>query len=131
MRIEIGKNVKHNVTELLTSNFSTTTKIESFLSCVAIMDTFQKYFEYECYLTKCGIHNVHFMGTLDDWKVLRQKTEELKKFAVASRDNFGSYIDGLLPIIDQFIQTYQGKVDSDFWNKVMDIEHVGGGRSGR
>jgi len=131
MRIEIGKNLKHNVTELLTSNFSTTTKIESFLSCVAIMDTFQKYFEYECYLTKCGIHNVHFMGTLDDWKVLRQKTEELKKFAVASRDNFGSYIDGLLPIIDQFIQTYQGKVDNDFWNKVMDIEHVGGGRSGR
>jgi hypothetical protein len=131
MRIEIGKNVKHNVTELLTSNFSTTTKIESFLSCVAIMDAFQKYFEYECYVTKCGIRNVHFMGTLDDWKVLRQKTEELKKFAVASRDNFGSYIDGLLPIIDQFIQTYQGKVDNDFWNKVMDIEHVGGGRSGR
>ncbi len=131
MRIEIGKNVKHNVTELLTSNFSTTTKIESFLSCVAIMDTFQKYFEYECYVTRCGIRNVHFMGTLDDWKVLRQKTEELKNFTVPSRNNFGDYIDGLLPIIDQFIQTYQGKVDSDFWNKVMDIEHVGFGRSGR
>ncbi len=131
MRIEIGKNVKHNVTELLTSNFSTTTKIESFLSFVAIMDTFQKYFEYECYMTLCGIRNVHFMGTLDDWKVLRQKTEELKKFTVSGRDNFGSYIDGLSTIIDQFIQTYQGKVDHHFWNKVMDIEHVGGGKSGR
>jgi Domain of unknown function (DUF4419) len=142
MRVEIGKNVKNDVAELLTSNFSTTTKIESLLSCVAIMDTFQKYFEYECYMMQlCGIRNVHFMGTLDDWKLLRQKTEELKKFTASGRNNFGSYIfgrnnfgsyiDGLLPIIDQFIQTYQGKVDNEFWNKVMDIEHVGGGRSGR
>jgi hypothetical protein len=131
MRVEIGKNVKNDVTELLTSNFSTTTKIESLLSCVAIMDTFQKYFEYECYMTSCGIRNVHFMGTLDDWKLLRQKTEELKKFSTSDRLSFSSYIDGLLPIIDQFIQTYQGKVDNQFWNKVMDIEHVGGGGSGR
>ncbi len=71
------------------------------------------------------------MGTLDDWKTLRQKTEGLKKFTVSNCDNFSTYIDGLLPIIDQFIDTYQGKVDNDFWNKVMDIEHVGFGRSGR
>ena len=102
-----------------------------FLSCVAIMDTFQKYFEYECYLTKCGIHNVHFMGTLDDWKDLYRKIEELRKFSLPNRNSFSNYIDGLLLIVDQFIETYQGKVDHDFWNKVMDIEHVGGGRSGR
>jgi hypothetical protein len=68
------------------------------------------------------------MGTLDDWNHLRQKTEELKKFTMS---DFGSYIDGVLSIIDQFIETYQGKVDNQFWNKVMDIEHVGWGRSGR
>jgi hypothetical protein len=131
MRVEIGKNVKNDVTELLTSNFSTTTKIESLLSCVAIMDIFQKYFEYECLMTRCGIRNVHFMGTLDDWKLLRCKTAQLKSFSTSGQATFGRYIDGLLPIIDQFIETYQGKVDNEFWNKVMDIEHVGGGRSGR
>jgi len=131
MRVEIGKNTKNDITELLTSNFSTTTKIESLLSCVAIMDTFQKYFDYECYMTRCGIRNVHFMGTLDDWKLLRHKTAELKKFTTSGWKSFGTYVDGLLPIIDQFIQTYQGKVDNKFWNKVMDIEHVGGGSSGR
>jgi len=127
----MGKHIKHDITQLLTSNFSTTTKIESLLSCIAIMDTFQKYFEYECYMTRCGIRNVHFMGTLDDWKLLHQKTKELKKFSMSGLNSFGSYIDGVLPILDQFIQTYQGKVDNEFWNKVMDIEHVGGGRSGR
>jgi hypothetical protein len=131
MRLEMGKHIKHDIKQLLTSNFSTTTKIESLLSSIAIMDTFQKYFEYECYMTRCGIRNVHFMGTLDDWKLLHQKTKELKKFSMSGLNSFGSYIDGVLPILDQFIQTYQGKVDNEFWNKVMDIEHVGGGRSGR
>lgn len=43
--------------------------------------------------------------------------------------SFGTYIDGLLPILDQFIQTYEGNVDHQFWNTVMDIKHVSG-RSG-
>jgi hypothetical protein len=131
MRLEIGKNVKNDITEMLTSNFSTTTKIESLLSCATIMDTFRKYFEYECYITKCGIRSVHFLGTLDDWNLLRKKTQELQKFTSFNRNNFDSYINGVLPVIDQFICTYQGKVDNEFWNKIMDIEHVGGGRSGR
>jgi hypothetical protein len=71
------------------------------------------------------------MGTLDDWQLLRQKTEQLKNFIIPIkfRYNFGSYIDGLLPILDQFIQTYQGNVDNQFWNTVMDVKHVQG-RSG-
>jgi hypothetical protein len=126
MRMEIGKNVKNEVAELLTPTFSTTTKIESLLSCVAIMSTFRKYFDYEWLQTLCGIRNVHFMGTLDDWKLLRQKTTQLKSFAVPSRygNGFDTYIDGILPILDQFIQTYQGNVDHQFWNTVMDIKHV-------
>lgn len=89
------------------------------------MDTFQKYFEYKCYVTRCGIRNVHFLGTLADWKLLRQKIKELKNFGMSGSNSFSSYIDGVLPIIDQFIETYQGNVDGSFWNKVMDIEHVG------
>jgi hypothetical protein len=79
------------------------------------MTTFKNYFEYRDLATMCGIRNVHFMGTLDDWKLLRHKTEQLKNFTAPSKpwDNgFDSYIDGLLPIIDQFIETYQGNVDN-------------------
>jgi hypothetical protein len=129
MRVAIGKNVKNEVTELLTPTFSTTNKIESLLSCATIMSTFKKYFNYNFLMTMCGIRNVHFMGTLDDWKLLRQKTAELKSFAIPTeyRNSFGTYIDGLLPILDQFIETYQGNVDHQFWNTVMDIKHVRGG----
>ena len=82
-----------------------------------------------CY--NCCIRNVHFLGKLDDWNLLRRKTENLKCFTTSDQDTFGQYIDGLLPIIDQFIQTYQDKVANEFWNKIMDIEHVGFGRSGK
>jgi len=128
MRVEISKNMKNEVAELLTPTFSTTTKIESLLSCVAVMSTCEKYFKYDYLMTMCGIRNVHFMGTLDDWKLLRQKTEQLKSFAISIqyRYGFSTYIDGLLPILDQFIQTYQENVDHQFWNTIMDIKHVSG-----
>ncbi len=128
MRVEIGKNVKNEVAELLTPTFSTTTNIASLLSCATMMSTFKKYFDYDYFMTMCGIRNVHFMGTLEDWKVLRQKTEEFKSFTIPSEygDGFDTYVDGLLPILDQFIKTYQGNVDEEFWNTVMDIEHKSG-----
>ena len=126
MRVEISKNVKSDTTQLLTSNFSTTTKIESLLSCATIMDTFKQYFEYHCHIA-CGIRNVHFMGTLEDWNLLRSKAAQLKNFTQPDEDSFSSYIDGLLPILDQFIQTYQENVDNEFWNKVMDMKHIQGG----
>lgn len=129
MRVEVGKNVKNEVVELLTPTFSTTTKIESLLSCATIMSAFKQYFDYVYCIAYCGIRNVHFMGTLDDWKVLRQKTEQLKSFAIPNQrgDGFDTYVDGLLPILDQFIEAYQGNVDYQFWNTVMDIKHEYGG----
>ncbi|CAF3993686.1 unnamed protein product [Rotaria magnacalcarata] len=58
-------------------------------------------------------------GTLGDWQQLRIKTEQLKVFG---NNVFCRYIDGILPIFDEFIQTYQGKVNKEFWIKVCDIK---------
>ncbi len=128
----MNKNVKNKAVALLTPTFSTTTKIESLLSCATIMPTFKKYFESNYLMTKCGIRNVHFMETLDDWKVLRQKTERLKSFVFPSNKyegGFDAYVDGLLSILKQFIKTYQGNVNHKFWDTAMGIKHVSG-RSG-
>ena len=126
MRIEIGKNVKNDVVSLLTANYSTTGKVELVLSCATIMNTFKKYFRYGLAMTRCGIRKAHFLGTLDDWLLLQEKTKQLKSFTILN-DEFSTYIDGLLPVLDQFISTYQGKVDNKFWDKVFNIEHVGRG----
>ncbi|CAF1136976.1 unnamed protein product [Rotaria magnacalcarata] len=131
IRLAVGSIVKNNVIDSLTANFSTTGSIESMLSCIAAMDTFKNYFEYRCQIARCGIRNVHFMGTSDDWHLLHRKIKNLKSFTTSTNDTFANYIDGLLPIIDEFINTYTNKVNNEFWNKVMDIEHVGMGKSGK
>jgi hypothetical protein len=48
-----------------------------------------------------------FIGTLDDWKLLRTKTQKLKAYCIGGngKGDFGGYIDGILPIFDQFIET--------------------------
>jgi len=71
------------------------------------------------------------MGTLDDWKLLKEKVEELKMFTVpppadhSSNASFRAYLEGVLPILDQFIQTYEGNVDNDFWDTIFDYTKVG------
>lgn len=131
MKDEIEKNVKNDIVEVLTSTYSTTGQVESLLSCACIMHTFKKYFDYvHCY-PGCGIRNVHFLGTLADWQLLRSKAEKLKSFTNPNKpsssyhfNDFSGYIDGVLPILDEFIRTYQGQVDNKFWDQIFDYTHV-------
>jgi len=68
-----------------------------------------KYFTYSMG-AGCGITAVKFMGTLDDWTNLRKKFEGLDEYGC------GAWVTALLPVLDKFIDTYQGKVDFDFWD---------------
>ncbi|CAF1635352.1 unnamed protein product [Rotaria magnacalcarata] len=124
MRNKIADNVKNDIVTLLAANYSTTSRVESLLFYATIMNTFRKYFKYTLRWTLCGIRKVHFLGTLDDWLLLRRKTEQLQSFTTP-QDDFYTYIDGVLPVLDQLISTYQGKVDNTFWDKIFDIEHAG------
>ncbi len=115
--------VNNDICNLLTNNFSTTTKVESFLSSLTIMSTFKKCFDYTYSINSCGIRNVDFMGTLNDWILLREKVNQLQLFTLEN-DDFFIYINGILPILDQFIQTYKGNVNNQFWDTIFDLKHT-------
>lgn len=114
--------IKPDLCQLLQTKFSTTTDVESLLSSLIMMSTFKKCPDYRYLINACGIRYVHFLGTLDDWILLRQTTEQFKLWTKAD-DDFSVYIDGVLPILQQFIRTYQGDVDQDFWDRIFDLEH--------
>ena len=57
------------------------------------------------------------MGTLEDWKSLYQKISYLEKYSV--NKNWKKYIENVLAILQQFIWTFEGKPDLDFWNSIM------------
>ncbi|CAF0746403.1 unnamed protein product [Adineta steineri] len=133
MKVEIAKNTKGDVCRVLTADFTTTGKVESILSTACIMHAFKPYFDYNRMMCICGIRQVHFMGTLADWQSLYAKTQQLQLF---SNGEFRTYIEGVLPIFKEFIQTYQGNVNNEFWIKICDITRdmgldYGGGGSGK
>lgn len=115
--------VKADLCDLLRNNFSTTTNVEFLLSSLVMMSTFKKCLDYTYSLNACGIRHVHFSGKLDDWILLREKADQLQRWT-RKDDDFFVYIQGILPILDQFVQTYQGNVDNSFWDTIFDLQHT-------
>jgi hypothetical protein len=117
---EIMKMIKNNAksVELLESSFSTTGFVETFVSTAAVMDSFKEYFTYGRMIPMCGIRNALFMGTLDDWTLLRSKLMTLGQYDVDGK--WRKYTDDLVPILEKFIDTFNGDVDNEFWSHIMD-----------
>lgn len=121
MLCAMRKNTNGKIVDLLQANFSTTTHVEKLLSTAVIMDTMKTYFDYGRCIPCCGIRNLMFMGTLEDWLLLQTKILELGAYAI--NDTWRKYIDELNPIINQFIEAYQGRVDQSFWDKIMNVRY--------
>ena len=76
MMAEIKKNTTEGVLEKFECNFSTTQFVQRIFSNAAVLNTQKNYYEYH-YATACGIQNIHFGGTLEDWIKVKKKTEGL------------------------------------------------------
>ncbi len=113
----INDNTKDDVVDLLQCNFTSTTALEKVLSTATVMDTFKQYFSYGRCIPCCGIRNVYFAGSYDDWTKVLEKLKKLEKYAVTPQ--LTNYIKNLSPVVQQFINTYNGKVDVNFWNRVV------------
>jgi len=120
MKDEIARNTKDDVVGLLQCDFSTTGLVERLISTTAVMDSFKQYFSYGRCIPWCGIRNVCFLGTLEDWMSLREKVHRLLKYDIDG--TWKSYICGVRSVLERFIATYQGQVDVTWWNQVMNLE---------
>jgi len=58
----------------------------------------------------CGIPKIKLLGKPDDWKNLKARVEELKKF------DLDFWISILLPVLSKLIDASEGKIDKTFWN---------------
>jgi hypothetical protein len=136
------KHMKNDVPAKLMSDFSTTTSYERLVSSVVIMDTFKALFEF-CARISCGITKVHMSGTLEDWEKLESKVAALHMFdepepttdqeraerEKASRwgdKTWSGFLNRLTPVISKLTDTFRGRVDVDWWNRVVDEKHAQG-----
>jgi hypothetical protein len=67
--------------ELVVADFSTTGPLERAATEVLLMDAFQAYFEYEM-LAGCGIPQITLLGTPEDWRSVRRRTQMLSEYGL-------------------------------------------------
>lgn len=116
----INKVVGKDFSKLIIANFSTTTSIERAAFEVTLMDAMSNYFEYGA-TTACGIPQIYVEGSMSDWKKIKENLARMKGYKI------DYWIDALNPIIDEFIQVKDGKVNHVFWESIYKISGGSGG----
>ena len=114
---QIDKNTIDDIVELLECKFSTTTITEKIAGKVAIMDIMKHYFNYVM-MCGCGFPQITLKGTKQDWVNLKTKLKAILTQKVDKQ--FGAnWSKAILPVIDRFIDVYDGKIDCLFWNSML------------
>ena len=108
---KISEDIGIELTEALTPNFSTSTKETIIAGKVSIMSTFKKFFNYQLEMCICGIPYIILEGKLEDWEKILEKLKVLNKY--------GFWISAMKEDILKIIDTKKGKIDLDFWRKII------------
>src|SRR3990167_3916206 len=66
------------------------------------------------------------LGTLEDWQKIRQKADRLLEF---KQEVLSKWHGVLTPILDEFIASFSGQVNKEFWNRIAN--QLGGGSGPR
>lgn len=97
--------------ETLICDFSTTTPAIRTASEVALMDSFQNYFDYEMRCV-CGIPAITIEGTPEDWRRIRARVEVLGTYGLEW------WVSRLRPVLDEFVLAAEGQPTAEFWKAI-------------
>ena len=106
--------------DLIIPQFSTTDPVSKAVSEVVLMEAMKSYFSYGL-VTCCGIPEITLEGSPEDWRMIREKAEQLAQF------DLDWWIPSLLPILDQFVAASCGDVDQGFWSDIYKVNDDSGG----
>lgn len=121
---KIRQNIKSpELADWFRPGFSTTTETDEVCAAATAMASLQAYFEYGMCLS-CGIPSVTLMGTVEDWKLLREKIERLLEFEVRGNPEgnvMELWVGYLRKVCDGFVESAEhpdSAATVDFWDKV-------------
>ena len=106
---QISQNIGKELIDILTPNYSTSTKESIISGQVSIMSTFKNYFIYDLLMISCGIPYIILEGNLNDWEKILVKLKFLSKY--------GFYISKMEKDIIEIINTKKGNINIDFGGK--------------
>ena len=96
----------------LRTKFSTTSPVDANISRTMTMAVASEYYSYRV-TTLCGIPKIKVNGTKEDWTLLKDSFNRL-----ASQLDMKWWADGLNPILDEFINIYDDKINLKHWKNI-------------
>ena len=108
---KIAENIGKEITDILTPNFSTSTNETIIAGKASIMSTFKMFFDFYFGMASCGIPYIILEGNLNDWEKILEKLKYLSKY------DFD--INLIEKDIIEIINTKKGKINLDFWRKII------------
>lgn len=99
--------------EPLNVKFSTTSPIDYNISRSLVMAVASEYYTYT-WAVACGIPQIKVNGTKLDWSLLKDSFNKL-----ASRLNLEWWVKELNPILDEFINVFDGKINLIHWRSIF------------
>ncbi len=119
---QIQEESKTEVRPLLVCSFSTTTHYDRMCSHITVRNQIQRYVEFN-FFSGCGYPWIELTGTSTDWERLRSQVQE--SFSHSSF-NLEWWLKYLIPVLDEFVDAANGKVNLTFWRACV----FRGGQSG-
>ncbi len=109
--------------EVLSNNFESATGLEKTACNVAILDSVEKFYKFR-FQSYCGFNNIKFIGSVDDWKKLKSKVEDVKNMFLEN-SSWKTYCDKFLHILGKFISCYRSEymIDYNFLEKMIDANY--------
>lgn len=100
--------------------FSTTTPIITATYQITLLESFKQAFQYVGE-SGCGIPYVVLKGNTNDWEYLKKNIQGLKGYGL------DEWLNELVPVISQCIQSSKGNVDTSFWSQIYKTASEYGG----
>jgi len=110
---ELKKYLGEEILDILTPNFTTTTKDSTIVCKISIMSAFKKFFNYRMILCGCGVPYIILEGTSEDYKKIIEKAKKLRKY------NFDWYIDRIIPHIQKMVDAKEGNIDVEHFKNMI------------
>jgi hypothetical protein len=115
LRTNVGK-----VCDLVVADFSTTSPLERAVSQLVLMDAMHGYFDFR-FVTRCGIPRITLTGTPADWRSIRTRAEVFVEYELEW------WITELRPILDEFVNAAEGRVNEQHWQSIYGALNMSGG----
>lgn len=120
LRARLAEEVGDGRARLFECDFSTTTDVDRLASQIVLLDVYSPYFSYWM-MAVCGIPEITLLGTVEDWRRIRERLDVIAEFDLAF------WCRSLAPIIDQFVRAAAGDVDVSFWRRIYNPADAYGG----